>query len=227
MRVLGITGTIGAGKSTVASWLAQRGATTVDADALTHRLYASDTSLLARLRDRFGDGIFRDGKLHRPSLGKLVFDPGDPRALKDLEALVHPAVARLRDAELAAARAGGAAVCVLEAIKLIESGGSARCDELWIVFAAEAAQLARLTGRGLAEAEARRRLAAQATPAWWIERFTAESARLGRPRPVIVFDNSGSLDEGQALVARLWNGIDPRPSSLGTSPGAAGTAPAG
>jgi dephospho-CoA kinase len=207
MRTIGVTGTIGAGKSTVSRWLAERGAAAIDADALVHHLYESDADLLERWRARFGDAIFREGALHRPSLGALVFGANAAAALADLEAIVHPAVARLRDGEIEAARAAGAPVCVLEAIKLVESGGSARCDELWIVVAAEAVQIERLARRGLAPADARRRLAAQATPAQWIETFLAESARLGRPRPVIVFDNSGSVEDGQAAVARLWPGL--------------------
>ena len=112
-----------------------------------------------------------------------------------------------RDSVIKALQAEGVPVYVVEAIKLVESGGSSRCDELWIVTAAEAVQLARLAARGVSEAEARRRLAAQGNAASWTTAFQAESAQLGRTRPVIVLDNSGDETQGRAQVARLWHGL--------------------
>jgi dephospho-CoA kinase len=205
MRVIGLTGTIGAGKSTVARWLAELGALTIDSDALVHRLYASDTALQEALRRRFGDGVVKGGTVSRPALSQAVF--GRPEALTDLEALVHPAVRTLRDTLLLEAEAAGRAVSVVEAIKLVESGGSARCDELWVVVAAERVQLARLAGRGMAEAEARRRMAAQGSVASWAAAFQAESRGLGRPRPIVVLDNSGPEEEGRAQARRFWSGL--------------------
>ena len=211
VRVIGVTGTIGAGKSTVAGWLAEFGALVIDADALAHRLYDTDAALQARLRARFGPQVVVEGKVDRPSLARAVFGQSDSAAaLEDLEAIVHPAVLALLDRELAGAVTAGRAACVVEAIKLVESGGSARCDELWVVVAAERVQSARLAARGVDEAEARRRLAAQGTPASWIAAFLAESGRLGRPRPVLVFDNSGSREEGRAQAERLWGGLPRR-----------------
>ncbi|MGH2356099.1 MAG: hypothetical protein ACRDI2_07950, partial [Chloroflexota bacterium] len=78
---------------------------------------------------------------------------------------------------------------------------------LWIVVAADPVQRARLQERGMDEAGARRRLAAQGSVASWSAAFLAESARLGRPRPIAIIDNSGTLDEGEAQVARLWSGV--------------------
>jgi dephospho-CoA kinase len=206
MRVIGLTGQIGAGKSTVAGWLAGLGAVAIDSDVLVRELYAHDATLQARLEERFGPGVVAAGTVDRTALADAVFD--NPAALADLEALVHPAVFRLRDQQVAAARATGAPAVVFEAIKLVEAGGSAQCDELWIVVADAPVQRARLAERGLSEAEARRRLAAQGSVATWCERFIAESARLGRRRPVVVFDNSGGVADGQAQVARLWRGIE-------------------
>jgi dephospho-CoA kinase len=205
MRIIGLTGTIGSGKSTVTGWLAELGAHTIDADALVHRLYATDRDLQQRLQERFGPAVVAQGAVDRAALARIVFR--SPEALADLEALVHPRVHALEDQEVARARRAGAPACVIEAIRLIESGGSARCDELWIVVASERAQLARLQARGMSEAEARRRLAVQGTPASWTQAFLAESERLGRPRPVIIFDNSGTLEQGRALAARLWQGM--------------------
>jgi dephospho-CoA kinase len=204
MRVVGVTGTIGAGKSTVLRWLEALGARTVDADGVVHRLYESDAGLQERLRLRFGPQVVADGRVDRTALSRALSAAG---ALPDLEAIVHPAVARARDALLAAARAEGVPVFVYEAIRLVESGTSAGCDELWIVTVPEAVQLARLAARGASEDEARRRLAWQGTPAAWTAAFQEESARLGRPRPVIVVDNGGTAEQGRAQVARLWSGI--------------------
>jgi dephospho-CoA kinase len=204
MRVIGVTGTIGAGKSTVLSWLAARGAYAVDADALVHRLYETDAALQERLRERFGPGVIAGGRVDRAALGRALSAPG---ALADLEALVHPAVHRERDALLEDARRRGTPAFAYEAIRLIESGSSAECDELWIVIAPEAVQLARLAARGMGEAEARRRLAWQGSVASWVAAFGAESVRLGRPRPVVVFDNGGTPAQGEAEVDRLWAGV--------------------
>jgi dephospho-CoA kinase len=206
MRVIGLTGSIGAGKSTVTQWLAELGARVVDADALVHRLYASDDQLKARLQTRFGSDVVVDGRVDRPLLGRRV--RGDDRALTELEAIVHPAVHRLEDEEIAAARDAGAAACVIEAIRLVESGGSSRCDELWIVVAQEAIQLARLSARGVSEEDARHWMARQGTVASWTAAFTAESFRRGCFRPILVLDNSGDAEQGRAQAIRLWSGSD-------------------
>jgi dephospho-CoA kinase len=208
MRVIGLTGPIGAGKSTVLGWLRELGARTIDADALVHRLYETDAGLQRQLQGRFGPAVVVEGRVDRAALGRAVFsNPDDKAALADLEALVHPAVLRAGDEEIARARAEGTAVYAVEAIKLVESGGSSRCDELWIVTAAAETQLARLVARGVSKAEARRRLVAQGTVASWTAAFQAESARLGRPRPMIVLDNRGDEAQGRAQVSRLWHGF--------------------
>jgi dephospho-CoA kinase len=205
MWIAGITGRIGTGKSTVLRWLAALGCVPLDSDALIHELYASDTSVHTALAAEFGPSVVRDGRVDRAALGPLVF--GSPQALAALESITHPAVRRLREVKIEAARAAGAPGVAVEAIKLVESGSSAICDELWIVTAAEPVQLKRLEARGVNEAEARRRLASQGTITSWTEGFLAESDRLGTPRPVVIFDNSGSEETGRREVERLWSGI--------------------
>lgn len=211
VRVIGLTGTIGSGKSVVRQMLEELGACTVDADALVHRLYETDEALMAQLAARFGASIVAGGRVDRQALAGAVFGapgaPADPQALAALEAIVHPAVLRLEDEAIAAARAAGRPVCAIEAIKLVESGGAARCDELWIVITEPRVQLERLEARGLSRNEAQRRLAAQGSPAGWIAAFVAQSAQLGRPRPVAVIDNSGSLEHTRRQIQRLWHGI--------------------
>lgn len=205
MRIIGVTGTIGAGKSTVSRWLGELGAVVIDADALVHRLYAEDTALQAHLQARFGAEVVQDGRVHRPTLARIVF--GQPDELAALEAIVHPVVHRAEDDLLAAARAAGTPVCVLDAARQVESGGSARCDELWIVACDEATQLRRLAARGMGGPEAHRRLTMQGSITKWSAAFLAESARLSRYRPMIILDNSGTESVGKAQVHRLWAGL--------------------
>ncbi|HEU5319123.1 MAG TPA: dephospho-CoA kinase [Chloroflexota bacterium] len=203
MRIVGLTGRIGTGKSTVARWLADLGLAAIDSDALVAELYERNAALQAALAERFGSDVLRGGRVDKEVLRARAQVPG---ALDALERLVHPAVHLLRDHHLAVARAAGAPGCVVEAIKLVESGGSASCDELWIVVAAEPVQLGRLARRGVDEPEARRRMAWQGTVKSWTEAFLAESVRLGRARPIVIFDNSADEASGRAQAARLWRG---------------------
>jgi dephospho-CoA kinase len=203
MRIVGLTGRIGTGKSTLARWLAEHGAVTLDSDALVAELYASDRALQGRLAERFGAAVTGNGGIDKSALRAALTDQA---AVQSLERIVHPAVQALRDEKLTAAEQAGAPAVVIEAIKLVESGGAAICDELWVVVADERVQLERLETRGVSEAEARARMEWQGAPATWIEAFVAESVRLKKPRPVIVFDNSGSEIEGRAQVSRLWRG---------------------
>ena len=204
MRIVGLTGRIGTGKSTVAAWLADLGALTLDSDALVAELYERDAPLRARLAARFGQQVIRGQGVDKAALRASLTDAA---AVTALEEIVHPAVRALRDRKLLAARGSGVGAAVVEAIKLVESGGSEICDELWIVVAAEPVQLERLARRGVSEEEARRRMAWQGTPATWSDAFLSESSRLGRYRPVILFDNSGTAEHGRAEVTRLWRGV--------------------
>jgi dephospho-CoA kinase len=165
--LIGLIGPIGSGKSAVAGWLAERGAAVIDADEVTRQMMAPGTPLAEAIIARFGEAYRRpDGSLDRAALGRLVF--ADPARLAELEAIVHPAVGARLDRLVAAARAAGPPAVVLEAIKLVEAGHARACDEVWLVVCEPAAQLARLTGRGMDAADARQRIAAQAAslPLW-------------------------------------------------------------
>ncbi len=157
---IGLTGPIGCGKSTVAGWLAARGAVAIDADAVARAVTAPGEPAHDAILARFGDAV-RDpiGALDRAALARLVF--ADPLALGDLEAIVHPAVRRRILAALADAdRAGGRAV-VVEAIKLVEGGLADLCDEVWLVACEPWVQRERLAMRGMAPDDVERRIAAQ------------------------------------------------------------------
>ena len=157
---IGLTGPIGCGKSTVAGWLAARGAVAVDADAVARAVTAPGEPAHEAVLARFGDPVRgADGALDRAALARLVF--ADAAALRDLEAIVHPAVRPHILAAIEAADRAGAPAVVVEAIKLVEGGLAALCDEVWLVTCDPGAQRARLAGRGMAPADARRRVAAQ------------------------------------------------------------------
>ena len=185
---IGLTGPIGCGKSTVARWLADAGAVVVDADVLARDVTARGEPALDAVIERFGPGYLRpDGSLDRKALGKLVF--ADPASLADLEAIVHPAVRPRIEAAVAAAEAAGAEIVVIEAIKLVEGGYAAVCDEVWLVVCDPTVQRKRLVKRGLSRDDAERRIATQGDVA-------------GRLRPAAsrVIDTSG---EPAAVRARV------------------------
>lgn len=186
--VLGVTGNIAVGKSTVVAMLAKRGATRIDADRVYHELIEPGQPLLGRIRERFGDGVIQvDGSLDRAALGAIVFS--DPAALADLDALTHPAV--IAEVNRRVAEATG--VVVIDAVKLIESGHAETCDAVWLVVAEAAQQVARLMERrGLARAEAERRVAAQ----------PPLGPKLARAD--VVIDNSGTIAATGAQVEEAW-----------------------
>jgi dephospho-CoA kinase len=157
---IGLTGPIGCGKSTVAGWLAARGAVAIAADAVARAVTAPGEPAHDAALARFGEAVRGpDGALDRAALAGLVF--ADAAALADLEAIVHPAVRARILAALAAADRSGAPAVVVEAIKLVEGGLADLCDEIWLVACAPATQRARLAGRGMAADDVERRIAAQ------------------------------------------------------------------
>ena len=195
MKILGLTGDIACGKSTVARWLSERGAAHLDADLQVRELY-EDAEFAAQLAARFGDVLAPDGGVDRARLARLVFD--DAARLRALEAIVHPAVAQGRARQIAELRAQGRETVVIEAVKLLESGQGAGCDEIWCVTAEPQVQLRRLMeNRGLSEAQARARLANQ--PA------RAGKTGLARTVPLVWIDNSRTPAQLKQIVARHWN----------------------
>lgn len=156
--VIGLTGNIATGKSVVRRMLEHLGAYGIDADALAHRAIARGAPGYQPVLDLFGRYILGpDGEIDRKRLGRIVFS--DPVALANLEQIVHPLVSQAIDFLV---RRSSQPVVVIEAIKLIEANLHRACDSLWVVYAPPDVQLLRLMRtRGLSEAEARQRMAAQ------------------------------------------------------------------
>ena len=153
MKVIGLTGNIGCGKSTVAGMLRDLGVATIDADAVAREIRHNDSDARAAIQRRFGT-------YDAAELGRIVFD--DPSALRDLEAILHPRVRGEIRARLAELSEGGEEIVAVEVIKLLESPLADACDEIWVVRCDEADALARLAAsRNMDEATARRRLANQ------------------------------------------------------------------
>jgi dephospho-CoA kinase len=191
MLRIGLTGGIGSGKSTVAARLAELGAVVVDSDLLAREVVAVGSPGLARVVERFGAGVLAaDGSLDRPGLGRLVF--GNPAALADLNAIVHPLV-RARSEDLtASAAAGGAQAVVQDVPLLVETGLAGSYDKVIVVEAPLELRLRRLAGRGLDAETARARITAQATDEQ--RRAVAD----------VVLDNSGSVAELRTQVDAAW-----------------------
>jgi dephospho-CoA kinase len=186
---IGLTGGIGSGKSTVSALLAARGAHVVDADVLAREVVAPDTPGLAAVVEAFGDGVLTaEGALDRPALAAVVF--ADPEARARLDGIVHPLV-RARSVELVSGLPADAVV-VNDVPLLVETGQAGAYDLVLVVEADLETRVARLVQRGLTEADARARIAAQATDEQ--RRAVAD----------VVLDNCGTPEELAEQVDRFW-----------------------
>jgi dephospho-CoA kinase len=195
--LIGLIGPIGCGKSTVAGWLAARGAAVIDADVLTREIMAPGTPIADAIVARFGAQYRRlDGSLDRAALGRLVF--ADPVRLGELESIVHPAVADLLEGSIRTADSRGPAAIVLEAIKLVEAGHAPWCDEVWLIICDPETQLARLTGRGMDEPDARQRMAAQAASLASWRAAATRTIRTDGPREAVERAVEAALQEALA-----------------------------
>ncbi|MCX5201914.1 dephospho-CoA kinase [Streptomyces sp. NBC_00237] len=193
MLSVGLTGGIGAGKSEVSRLLASYGAVVVDADKIAREVVEPGTPGLDAVVAAFGEGILAaDGTLDRPALGAIVF--ADPEKLKTLNAIVHPLVGA-RSAELKAAAAADAVV-VHDVPLLTENGLAPLYDLVVVVDASPETQLDRLVRlRGTSEADARGRMAAQAT----------REQRLAVAD--LVIDNDGPLEALEPQVRKVWQAL--------------------
>jgi dephospho-CoA kinase len=195
--LVGLTGGIGAGKSTVSQLLADRGAVIVDADEVARAVVEPGQPALARLVDRFGPGILdTDGRLDRSTLAKLAFVDDESR--RDLEAITHPAINEEFGRRVAAAPSD--AIVVLDVPLLVESP-QARERGYQTVIVVEAppdVRLARLEARGVDRADAEARMAAQA----------ADDER--RKIATYVIDNTGDRAALEARIDEIWADLQRR-----------------
>lgn len=182
MKVIGLTGNIGCGKSTVARMLRDNGVATIDADEVAREIRHNDAEARAEIEGRFGT-------YEAAELGRIVF--GDPAALRDLERILHPRVRGAIRSQLADMEHGGVEVAAVEVIKLFESPLADACDQIWVVRCDEADAIRRLAAtRGLDEAAARQRLASQSSQ---------EEKIAGAD---VVIDGSAPMEETRRQVER-------------------------
>lgn len=196
MHLVGLTGGIGSGKSTVARLLAERGAIVVDADQVAREVVEPGEPALAEIAERFGaDVVDPEGRLDREALAAIVFD--DEGARRDLESITHPRIGervaeRIAEAQRAEEQDGRARIVVVDHPLLVESGAAEQYPTVVVVTTPAEERVRRLVDqRGMPEADARARIRAQADDA------TREAAATH------VIDNGGPRDALEAQVDRV------------------------
>jgi dephospho-CoA kinase len=196
MLLVGLTGNIASGKSSVGRLLVERGATLIDADVLARQAVDVGTPGLDAIRERWGASVMApDGALDRGALRERVF--ADEVELAALNAIVHPEVARLRDQLVAAARDRGDRIVICDIPLLFEKHLTGEFDLLLLVDAPRPARLERLMrDRGLNETDAMQMIAAQMP------------AELKRARADIVIDNTGSMADLERRVEKVWTRLE-------------------
>jgi dephospho-CoA kinase len=195
MRLIGLTGGIATGKTTVHRMLAARGAAVIDADELAREAVRPGEPTLERVAERFGAGILQpDGSLDRASLGAIVF--ADPTARRDLEAITHPRILELMQERIAAAMAGDAPLVVVDIPLLFENGRESLFEGVLLVYAPADVQVRRLHERNqLDDAAALQRLGAQ---------LPIDEKRA---RATWIIDNSGDPGATQREVDAWWDSV--------------------
>ena len=192
MLLVGLTGNIASGKSTVAQLLSERGATIIDADVLARRAVERGTRAFDAIVKRWGTSVLApDGHLDRAALRRAVF--GNPKELEALNDIVHPEVERLREQRIHEARSRGDRIVVCDIPLLFEKKMADRFERIILVDAPRPLRLERLvTDRGLRETEAMDMIAAQMP------------AELKRARADFVIDNGTTLTQLEQRVAEVW-----------------------
>ena len=193
MKIIGLTGGIACGKSTVSTELRALGAAIIDADALAHELSQLHQPLYNAYVQRFGREIVTaDGTLDRAAIARRVF--ADPAVRTEVDAIAHPLIRMAAEERLRAARDENKRAAVLDVPLLFEAGWDALADETWVVALPREEQLKRLLARDKAmdEGEARARIAAQMP--------LAEKCA----RADVIIDNSGTKEEIREYIGKLW-----------------------
>jgi len=193
MLVIGLTGSIGTGKSEAARQLEALGASVISADQVGHEAYTPNTEAWEQVVAAFGDGILgEDGEIDRRKLGAIVFS--DAGQLDRLNQIMHPRMARMVADKIEDLRTQGVGVVVVEAALLFEAGWDSLVEEVWVTDSPEQMVIERLKKRnGLSEEEARKRISSQMD----------RSERLERSDYVI--DNSGDMAGLESAIKELWD----------------------
>jgi dephospho-CoA kinase len=191
-KVIGLTGGIGSGKSTVSHYLAELGAVIIDADSVGHEAFKPDTEAWREVVGTFGREVLTPaGEIDRKKLGEIVFN--NPESLSRLNKIMHPRMYDMVKAQIEEYRRQGVEVVVLEAAVLIEAGWTSLVDELWVTVASEDVVLKRLKKqRGLEEERTRARIYSQ----------LSNEERMKHAD--VVINNDGDLDKLKAKVKELW-----------------------
>ncbi len=193
MLVIGLTGSIGTGKSAAASYLEALGASLISADQVGHEAYTPNTEAWEQVVAAFGDEILREDKeIDRSKLGALVFS--DPSKLEQLNQIMHPRMARMVADKIEVLRSQGVGVVVVEAALLFEAGWDSLVEEVWVTDSPEQTVVERLKQRnGMSEEEARKRISSQMDRAERLERSD------------YVIDNSGNMAGLESAIKELWD----------------------
>jgi len=194
MKVIGLTGGIGSGKSAVANFLAELGVFIIDADIIGHELLESDSYVQQQVLNAFGQKAFTaDGIIDRKKLGDMVFK--DRKARTKLNRIMHPPIFLAIQGQLDQCRRQGVKVVVIEAPLLLEAGWSLIIDEVWVTTAPRAVIIERLQRKGLSHEDAIARIRSQSSD--------KERLKLAD----VVIDNNCNLDELKLIVEKLWCGL--------------------
>ncbi len=201
MLLVGLTGNIGSGKSTVAQLFSERGATIIDADVLSRRAVEVGTPAFRAIVERWGTSVLAaDGAIDRGALRRVVFS--DSQQLEHLNKIVHPAVERMRVALVEQARQRGDRVVVCDIPLLFEKKMTGKFDRIVLVDAPRPVRLERLVReRGLRETEAMDMIVAQMP------------AELKRARADFIIDNDDTLAALDRQVAEVWSSLQQAPES--------------
>lgn len=192
MRIIGITGSLGSGKTTVAAMLADLGAKVIDADRIAHRVMQPDSSCLRKIVKHFGRGILANGYIDRKKLAQIVFN--DPKRLHTLIRIIHPKVKEeIKRKVVAYRKLRRVSVVALDVPLLFESGLDRWVDLTVVVKVRSSQQIERIRRRlSLTESEAFKRIKAQMP--------LKEKIRLAD----VIIDNTGSLTKTKKQVEKLW-----------------------
>jgi len=195
MKVIGLTGGIGSGKSTVSRFLAELGVVILDADKVGHEAFKPESEVWQEVVAAFGRQILTpSGDIDRKKLGEIVFS--NDEALARLNQIMHPRMYDMVKAQLEEYQRQEVDVVVLEAPLLIEAGWTSLVDEVWVTVASESTVLRRLKEQvGLSRQEALARIRSQLSSEERVKQAD------------VVINNDGDLDELRAKVDKLWQGL--------------------